>query len=287
MTEDGIYPASMGYQPDPTRLSPNGAKKLLEPGGPAKFQYARTHPQKPKAVWDFGKLVHLFVLGEGDQVAPIEFPNYTTKDAREQRDKAYETDLIPALTHELDAAKAMADAVHSHPLAGELLADGSPEQWLYATGYDLDTDAAHGLRMRVDWMTQHDGRLSIVEFKTAADASPQVFARKAYDFGYHLAFAFAVTCARLLELDDSPAYLYIVAEKEPPYLVSVCELDAEAFLLGRKDMQQALDIYRRCTDTGDWPGYGDGLNPIRLPPWAFKTNQPNQPTIGDLLQVDA
>lgn len=271
---DGIY-VDMPYEPDPERLSPNAAKKLLEPGGPAKFDYERKHGRKQKAVFDFGKLAHLLALGEGDQIAPIHFPNYTTKAAREQRDKAYEQGHIPALDGEFETAKAMADAAHAHPLARKLLAEGRPESWLYAT---LD---GQGLRMRTDWTTQHDGRFTFVEYKTAASADPSVFARKAYDFGYHIAFAFAVTCANLLELDEYPAYLFIVSEKEPPYLTSVCELDREAFQLGKRDMAQAIDLYRNCMASDVWPGYGAHINPISLPPWAFRSNQP---TIGDLLE---
>jgi hypothetical protein len=192
----------------PARLSPRGAKRLLEPGGPAKFQWERTQPAEHKPHFDFGRLVHLFVLGEGDQVALIDADGYTTKYAREQRDKAHADGLIPALRSQIDEAAAMASAVRQHPIAGPLLAEGDAEHWLYAT----EPETGQGLRMRLDWMTQKD-RLYVVEYKTCADADPRTFARKSYDYGYHLAAAFAVTCARALELDDSPAYLVIAQEK--------------------------------------------------------------------------
>lgn len=274
--DDGIYPPSLGYTPDPNRLSPNGAKKLIQPGGPAKFDWDRKQRPEPKAHFDFGHAAHKFVLGEGEQIAPVYAETWQTKAAKEQREKAREAGLIPLLAKDVEKAQAMADAVHAHPLAATYLAQGDAEHWLYAT----EPETGQGLRMRADWMTQQD-RLYLIEYKTAADANPNVFARKAYDFGYHIACAFAVTCARLLELDESPAYLTIVQEKEPPYLVSVCEFDMDAYLLGRKQMQQAIQTYQRCMETGEWPGYDQTIHSISLPPWAFADDQP---TVNDLLE---
>ena len=69
MTEpmpDGLH-THFDYRPEPDRLSPNGAKKLLPPSTPARFDYDRKHPQKTKRVFDFGTVAHKLVLGEGDQ----------------------------------------------------------------------------------------------------------------------------------------------------------------------------------------------------------------------------
>jgi hypothetical protein len=272
---DGVYPPSIGYLSDPARLSPRGAKKLLEPGGPAKFQWERTQPPEHKPHFDFGRLVHLFVLGEGDQVALIDADGYTTKYAREQRDKAHADGLIPALRSQIDEAAAMASVVRQHPIAGPLLAEGDAEHWLYAT----EPETGQGLRMRLDWMTQKD-RLYVVEYKTAADAAPRTFARKSYDYGYHVAAAFAVTCARALELDDSPAYLVIAQEKTAPYLVSVCEFNMDAYQLGKRQMLQAIRTFQECMESAVWPGYSPEVQSLSLPPWAYSAGQQ---TIGDLL----
>lgn len=276
---DGVY-GGFPYHSNPARLSPNGARKLVQPGGPAKFDYQRTHPEEPKSHFDFGHVIHRLVLGEGEDIAPVYADNWTTKAAKEQRDKARAEGLVPILAKDFDRAREMAAAVHQHPEAARLLADGDAEQWLYAT----DPETGQGLRQRLDWMTQLDGRLHIVEYKSAADADPKVFARKAYDYGYHIAFAFAVLCAHALELDDSPAYLIIAQEKDAPYLPSVCEFDLDAYQCGKEQVRKAIQIFRQCNETGMWPGYGDGIHSISLPPWAFRTDHP---TIGDVLKVEA
>lgn len=282
---DGIYPL-MDYHSNPARLSPNAAKKLLEPGGPAKYDWERRNKRPSTPAFDFGKVAHKLVLGEGDKFkvlhpeihgvkkdgAVADNPRATS--TWKQAEKAARAEgLTPIASDEYLKAVAMAGAVHAHPLAHKLLNDGDAEHWLYAT------ENNQGFRLRPDWMTQSEGRLHLIEYKTAASADPNVFERKAYDFGYHLAFAFAVTAARILELDEAPAYVYVVQEKDPPYLVSVCELDADAFKLGREHMRKAIEIYQQCMDTGVWPGYGEGIHSISLPAWAFTTNQR---TVADL-----
>lgn len=287
--DDGVYPPSFGYTPDPNRLSPNAAKKLIQPGGPAKFDWERRHKKPSTPAFDFGKVAHHLVLGEGDQFSVLSPEIHglkkdggiadnprATATWKQAEAAARAEGFTPIHSDDYAKAVAMANAVHAHPLAAAYVAQGDAEHWLYAT----EPETGQGLRMRADWMTQQD-RLYVVEYKTAADANPNVFARKAYDFGYHIACAFAVTCARLLELDESPAYLTIVQEKEPPYLVSVCEFDMDAYLLGRKQMQQAIQTYQRCMETGEWPGYDQTIHSISLPPWAFADDQP---TVNDLLE---
>jgi hypothetical protein len=169
--------------------------------------------------------------------------------------------------------------VWTHPLAGEILgAKGEAESSLYVD----DPQTGIRLRARPDWMTAHydPDRLWIADYKTTVTARPEDFARKAADYGYHQQAAFYLLVARLLGLCDDPVFVFIAQEKEAPYLVSVVEFDAEAIAEGHRLNRQAIDLFKRCTDTGEWPGYDDGITPISLPPWAFKSKQ----TIGDLMK---
>lgn len=273
---DGVH-TNFDYRSDPARLSPNGAKKLLTPGGPARFDWERRHPRKAEPKFDMGKLVHRLVLGAGEEIAPIHFPNYNTKAAQEQRDKAYAEGMIPALTHQFDTAVEMARIVHEHPEAGPLLAGGDAEVWLYAT----DPETGQKIRLRPDCMNWRDDRLWIIDVKTTGEkADRNTFSRKAYDFGYYLQFAFSVVAARALEIDEQPAMVFIVQELNPPYLVAVHELDADAFRKGRDDMTRAIRIFQECTHTGFWPGFPDDVQPVSLPPWAFRGDW-NEPIYDD------
>jgi hypothetical protein len=275
---DGVHPGIPDdlYHTDKTSLSASGAKLLLPPSVPAKYRWCMDNPPPPKPVFDFGKLVHKLVLGEGADIDVIHAKDWRTKSAQEAKTKAHNAGLIPVLASEHDQAEKMAEQVHQHPLAGALFRDGDAETSLCVT----DPDTGVRLRARPDYMNQYDGRLTITDYKTAADANPDTFGRTAFQWSYHLQFAWYVHVARLLELDDNPAFLFVVQEKTAPYLVSVCELDAEAFLLGRKQMQQAIATFKTCTEMDAWWGYPPEIQSLSLPAWAYSVGQQ---TIGDLL----
>jgi len=266
------------YHADTTSLSASGAKLLLPPSCPAKFRQRMDGPKEYKQVFDFGSVAHALVLGEGCNFVAIDQPDYRSKAAQTERDAIRKDGKTPILTKELEQASAMAAAVYVHPLAGELLgAKGQAEVSWYAD----DPKTGIRLRARPDWATSDydPDRLWIVDYKTTVTANPKDFARKASDYGYHLQAAWYINVAELLGY-VAPAFVFIAQEKEPPYLVSVVEFDAQAIEEGAALSRQAIDVFKHCTDTGEWPGYPTDIHAMSLPPWAFKARQ----TIGDLIK---
>jgi hypothetical protein len=276
---DGIYPASLGYFPDPTRLSPNGAKRLLPPSTPAKFDEYRKNPQPPKRVWDFGTVAHKLVLNEGDQFlvldpaihglkadgTPADKPTSTTR-WKTAETSARAEGLTPIHIEDYRTALEMARVAHKHPEAGPLLAEGDAEQWIYWT----DAESGQKLRQRLDWITRSDGRVTLVEYKTAAEADSDTFPRRAYKLGYFLAFAFAVTGAKAaLSLDELPDYVIVAQEKTSPYDLIVYEPDSEALQVALGQMRQVIATYQRCTELNEWPGYPPHRHPMSVPLWAI------------------
>jgi hypothetical protein len=278
VTEIGVRSgiSDVEYHADKGSLSSSGARLLLPPSCPAKFREVIDNPPKPKREFDFGHAAHRLVLGAGAELVEIDAPDYRGKDAREARDKAHADGNTPVLTAELATARRMADVVHDDPVARPLFADGHAELSLY---FD-DPESGVRLRARPDWMTTRH-RLIIVDFKTSVTANPKLFARKAADYGYHQQAAWYIDAVAALGLDWHPAFVFVVQEKEPPFLVSVVELDADAIAEGRRLNREAIRIYAACMLADEWPGYTDRITPISLPPWAFQTQ-----TINDLLIND-
>jgi hypothetical protein len=277
--KDGLYgavPESL-YHADRASLSSSGARLLLPPSVPAKFKAAMDKPPKPKRVYDFGHAAHKLVLGKGMDLVEIEAPDYRTKAAQEARDKAHANDKAPVLTAELEKARAMAEKVHQHPRAGDLLKRGHAEVSLYAT----DPATGTRLRGRLDWTTLIDDRLWVIDYKSSTTADPEAFKRKGADYFYHAQGAWYRDLAIALDLSDNPVFVNIVQEKEPPFLVSVVEWDADAIAEGRRLNRRAIDLYTECTATDYWPSYPgtDDVVAISLPPWAF-----HRATINDLLE---
>jgi hypothetical protein len=263
------------YHADRTSVSSSGLRKLLAPGCPAQFKYDRDHPQAPKREFDLGHAAHKLVLGEGPDFEIIDFPDYKKVAAQRLRDEAYEAGLVPLLTKEHDMVQAMAAAVREHPVAGPLFTPdgGVAEQSLFWT----DPRTGVRCRCRPDWMPhrQENGRLVVVDYKTAKAVDPVALAKAVYDHGYHAQAAHYLAGVKALGLhgDQEPAFIFVFQSKTAPYLVHLVELDFPALTLGAARNERALRTYAECERTGVWHGFNDRITYLPLPPWAEKRDQ--------------
>lgn len=245
------------YHADTTTLSYSGMKMLLQ--SPAKFHWQRTNPPAPKDVFDLGAVVHTLVLGAGPKLVTVEADNWYSKAAKEARTAARTEGAIALLAADMDKAQAMADAVLSHPTAGAILSNGTPEQSLYWT----DSESGVNCRARVDWLRTN----ALVDVKTCADASPGGFSRAAWTFHYEMQAAHYRAGAAAVGLGDLP-FLNVCVEKEEPYLIAVYQLDDEALSIGRSRCDRALRLYADCEAAGTWPGYSPDVELLTLPRYA-------------------
>jgi hypothetical protein len=247
-------------------LSCSGAKLLLPPSCPAKFFYRQDHPEY-KAVWDFGSAAHQLVLGSGPEIVECEFPDWRTKDAKQQQAEARAAGKTPLLSKDLAVVRAMAAAIEAHPVAGYLFDpyDGMPEQSVFWQ------DERTGImrRARLDWLPGLRGdRLVIVDLKTCDAADPDSIAKSVERYSYHMQHAFYVDGVAAV-LGVMPEFIFCFIEKQPPYLINVVQLIPDAVRIGRALVNKAIDEYRTCISLGDWPGYEDDeITEIALPAWA-------------------
>ena len=274
LTEPGVYdmPEDV-YHGDPVpggSLSVSGAKKLLAPSCPARYAYEREHPVY-KDVFDFGSAAHKTVLGVGAEIVVIDAKNWQTNKAKDERDAARAAGKIPVLPHEHEQIQEMAKAIREHPLAAALLdpdRGGHPERSLFWY------DAEFGIwrRARLDWMPDPDapGRFVIVDYKSCAGADRASIAKAVANYGYFMQAPWYEDGIISLGLAEDPAFLFIFQEKEPPYLVSVVQLDYDAMRAGRAANRAAMERYRDCTEASKWPGYSDEIEVISLPPWMVR-----------------
>jgi hypothetical protein len=267
-TRQGVYDgmSDAEYHAHPA-LSSSGARKLLPPSCPAIFRHEQEHGAKPRRVWDLGHAAHLMVLGVGPEPAVVDADDWRTKDARQQRDDARERGAVPLLKSEHATAVAMAEALCQHPIANALFTPGTglPEQSLFWTDQRTGVDC----RARLDWLPAlTSGRLIISDYKTAADASPDAITRAMHNFGYHQQAAWYLDGIQALGYGDSgTAFVFVVQEKTPPYLVTVVQPDPPALRIGAHLNREAIDTYRSCIETGRWPGYSDDVEIVSLPHW--------------------
>lgn len=269
ITEPGVYDLPHDeYHVDPVpwgSLSQSGAKLLLPPNCPAKFKHQRDHGRKPTKAFDVGQAAHKYVLGKGNEIVVVEADDWRTKAARKARDEAHADGNIPLLEHEHEQVLAMVAALEAHPLAAALFSNGQPEQSLFWRDGDI------WRRARLDWLPEQraDGRRLIVpDYKTTDSAAPDGLTPIMWRYRYVMQAGWYLDGLTELGLaDENAVFAFVFQEKDPPYLVTVAELDAPALRIGRLLNQQAIDIYRECIETDTWPGYSTDVELISVPRW--------------------
>lgn len=279
ITQPGVYdlPDDV-YHADPVAggsLSSTGARSLLPPSCPARFAWEREHGRAPKRHYDLGHAAHLRVLGAGPEIVLVDRPRWDTKEVKAEVAELRAAGKVPLKRDDWDCAQGMADALRLHPFAGKLFdpeRGGAPEQTLVWHGHDV------WLRARLDWLPAANGggRLVIPDYKTTKNASPGAIRKAMAEYGYHIQEAFYLAGVDNLDIDPDAAFLFVFQETEPPYLVTVVELDDDARQAGHAAMSQAIRTYDRCTRTGQWPGYAEDIEEISLPPWVTRYYDPEE-----------
>lgn len=267
----GVYeiPAA-AYHRDPVEggsLSSSGARLLLEL--PARFRYRQEHGEEHSDTFDVGNAAHKLVLGVGREIVVVDADNWTTKAAREAKAQAYAEGKTPLLPKVYEQVVAMADRLREHELAMALLdpsGGGKAEQTLVW----VDEQSGVWCRAMLDWLppVPESGRLILSDYKTTTDASGVEFGKSVANYGYHVQHAHNVAGAEALFPGVDVAFVFIAQEKSPPYFVNVVEIEWHAQRIGEVRRRRALEIYRRCRETGEWPGYGPDVERVSLPRWA-------------------
>lgn len=263
--DDGLYDriSDQVYHSDRESLSSSGARTIINLT-PAEYIAQLNEPPNPKPQYDFGHAAHKMVLGEGAQLVRVDARDWRTNVAKEAREKAWEHGKAPLLTAQIQLAQRMAGKVFEHRIAAKLLENGAAE----LSGYWHDSETGVRLRFRPDFLPDiARGRPIIVDYKTAASANPRRFIKSAYDYGYHQQAPWYIDGLEQTTGAADAAFLFIVQQKDPPFLVSVCQLEPEDIELGRKQNRRAIDLYAACREANVWPGY-DGITTCPLPGWA-------------------
>lgn len=258
------------YHSDPVAggsLSSSGARKLLPPSAPAIFAYERENPPEPSDVFEFGHAAHQRVLGVGPELVVVNAETWNTNAVKAEVEAIRAEGKVPLKPSAMRQIEDMAVALHQHPIASALLTDGGhPESSLFWR----DEPSGIVRRCRLDWRpAPKTGRTIDVDYKTCRSANPDEWAKSAANYGYDMQAAWYLDGLKATDLADSDAqFVFICQEKTPPYLVSVCQIDAVGLRIGRIRNREAINIYAECDRTGYWPGYVDNdVAHVALPYW--------------------
>ena len=174
-----------------------------------------------------------------------------------------QVEFIPV--KDFDKIQAMRHAIMADDKRAKMLAGGHAE--LSVVGDEF--------KCRPDLITSGGW---IVNYKSTADAEPEKFGRKATEYGYPMRAVMECELFKALYGEYPAGYAILAQEKDTPYLCKQYvifdrsrsdEDQANAWKLGRKQLVEAIGIYRKCRDADVWPGLG-GTEDLIVPEWTLK-----------------
>lgn len=124
-------------------------------------------------------------------------------------------------------------------------------------------------KCRPDWIHDcGDSGVILLDLKTTQNASPDDFARSVAKYRYDVQAAWYSDGYSLASGRDVLAFVFVAVESEYPHAASAVMLDPDSIDSGRNKYRRNLATYQRCTETGEWPAYGNCIHTIELPKWA-------------------
>jgi hypothetical protein len=229
---------------------------------PAHYRhYLQTRGEPPTPAMLLGSAIHCAVL------EPREFnARYVKAIDMDRRTKAGKAEWLEfvernqgkvVLTSEqYDTAWAVRDTLLAMPEYRAVSNGGIGD--VEVSAFWTDPETGLELKARADSL---DGMATCIDLKSAADASPHGFAGAIARYRYH------IQAAMYLEAFGCERFIFVAAEKNPPFAAGVYTLDEASVQQGRDEYRRALRGIAEHQQKDTWPSYG--AQEISLPGWAF------------------
>jgi len=233
--------------------------------------------QKEKPSTNLGHLVHTAILQpellEKEYMAVPKVDKRTKEGKRQwaEFERAAEGRMLvqPA---EMECATALRRRVREHATLREMLASKGANELSMLW---IDPDLGLPCKGRIDRICELQKQSFILDFKTHGF----VATRKSWEsavqkFGYHTQAAWYKRGLEILrpmpEGIPERRFAWGVCETVAPYLVRVFDVDEDTLQIGLDEVMRYAQTFAKCKQTGEWPGWDEGMQTAGLPPWAMK-----------------
>ena len=215
--------------------------------------------------FDLGSVAHELILGKGAGFEVLEFPDWRSNLAKAARAEAIESGKVPILLHQHEKAAEMAI------VAEEAIREIDPafygddaESEVVAVWDDIGGATCRAMIDRFDGVTVWDLKTTDLSLNDGA------LARQVVNLGYDLSAAFYLRGLSQLmpEMAGRFKYRWIWVEANAPHEVRVMEADSVTLTLGDKKAALSIEKWRKCIESGKWPGYPRAISTINYPTWA-------------------
>ena len=247
-------------------VSSTELKQLLKT--PAHYKYWKEHADElcTQSLL-FGKAAHKYILETYDFYNEFAVaPNFDrrTKEGKAQYllfcDQSEGKDIITQ--EQFEQIDAMRNAMLATPFVSKLI-NGEHELSYFWT----DEDTGLKCKCRPDSIN-HKLKI-IVDYKTCDNAETENFMKQAIRLGYDLQ-AYMYQQGVKENLGEEYLFVFIAQEKKPPYAVNILEADENFMASGKRIFNEMLNVYKQCSETGNWYGYlgaDNQINSLGVPKW--------------------
>lgn len=225
-------------------------------------------PSKQTEAMTLGSLVHCLVLTPHEYAS--EFFILPEINMRTNDGKAEYAALVAANAGKiaideelLEKARAMTKSVLSHPKSKLLDVGRKEAAFFWQCPFS-------GLRFKAKLDQSSSGHF--IELKTTRNASPDDFARDAFNMNYDLSLVHYRQALKLVMGVEPPAWIAAV-ESETPHICEFYPVGASMWETGHAKWLDAITKLERAMKTGIWPSYVPEIiepPPMESPAWAIK-----------------
>lgn len=201
-----------------------------------------------------GGYVHALIAGDVSEYAVEDFPTFESKAAKEWVAHSQQCGKEPVLQRTADAAAPIADAVNANWRRGLSEPKGTTHNEVTAVWKEGDA----WCRARFDRLCVDEGGYADVwDWKTTDDVSDHAITRTIAEYSYHVQAAFYLRGlnAVMPSHRGRTSFIFVFVEKQAPYSVRRVTLSPAALAKGARDVSRAIETWKQCTATGEWPGY--------------------------------
>lgn len=226
---------------------------------PAHYIYRIEHPEEPTTALLFGTAAHKYLLEKDDfQNEYIVTPKVDRRtkagkqEWKELTEKAEAENKTLITEEDFNVILEMDKAVRANPTAKALLSTGQhevPITW-------MDAETRIMCKCRPDVLTEFNGQKYIVDYKTTTSCEGNSFEWSCRKYGYKLQAGMYTEGVFATTLDEY-RFAFVAQEKTPPYAVRVYFCDPGFVEEGTALMHDLLSLYKKCSTSGNWPGYED------------------------------
>lgn len=211
-----------------------------------------------------GNAAHKLFLGRGKHVVAIEADNFRTKAAQETRDNIAAEGKVPILVKHYMRAQAMVKAGHKQLDAIGLAPETFHNTEVVAAWQEGDI----WLRTMIDALSVN-GEMVLDLKTTGMSCAPHGIGRMLTDAGWDIQAAMHERALEAVKpYVGRRRHLFIAQENTEPYALVVAEMSESILTMGRKKLAIAIEIWRRCIQANQWPGYPPEVIVPEMPAWA-------------------